>query len=872
MSMQRISYRRLISVSCFAVLGILAVQVVLGLSVASPQSWDTRLHDGIFHFIQKSLWTGSRKGKGDGTLFHTYTGPIGDQLFQWATMSALAKSQEMSTCLRGGSLDIFFLGIQNECTLAHPWTSVEESEVVLFAHDFQHRDTTVFGRLQSYRGFENSLRSRVQFIPVMKDIAMALLEHYSEKVLIGIHLKKYGDRSRKGPNREYYENAMQYFKSRYENVGFIVITDDFEWCSKQRFLKRDDVHIVLNNPHPAVDMAVLVACAHIVINDSTFGWWSAYFGADARIGGVVIFFKDELIEGPKDYYPTSWIPLSNSEISVMERGMPVNANNTVLKYGDATIVTAFFKDESRFSHAQCSSWMYNLLSLQDPMIIFTTADMEYKVYSLRKHASNRTQVIVTTLEDTEMVRRYGMKFWEDQRNADPEKDLHQDVSVYIVWNEKVSFLRRAVLMNPFYSSIFVWAGMHGLRTSSYNYQRVITDATPFLGDKVFMLDMTKFTRHVLYDIFRENTNRVSGFMFGGTKIAIGKYYSEYYTTLSMEIHQKNFVGKEQTLIWKTCQRVQNLCNMIVPESVPAGLDVWAYLIPYLLSRQKKLSNMIQQNIAEKHTREKKRDTLIRLGDATIVTCHFRYVSEEGDDGVVKYMSNVLSLNDAMIIFTTEDMVSSLYELRKHALNLTHIIVTKLQHSEILKKYNTDFWIQQRSIDDNTDKMSRRDPRLYVMRNSKVAWLKTALHENPFRSSYFVWMDIDLLRDSRYNGKTMLTNSFPFHTDKIVMLDVKPELPSTLLNILFENENHVQTSMIGGSAIAIRRYYSEYYKTLSKIEPMFIGNDKTNSLKTCRRVPDLCSLIPNDMWYTEDRPEAYLVPFLMNTLWKSPHTE
>jgi hypothetical protein len=514
--------------------------------------------------------------------------------------------------------------------------------------------------------------------------------------------------------------------------------------------------------------------------------------------------------------------------------------------------------------------MYNLLSLQDPMIIFTTADMEYQVYSLRKHASNRTLVVITTLEDTEMVRRYGMKFWQDQRNADPDKDLHQDVSLYIIWNEKASFLRRAVLMNPFYSSIFVWAGMDGLRTSSFNYQKIITDATPFLGDQVLMLDMTVFTSHVLYDVFRENTNRVSGFMLGGTKKAIDKYYTEYYTTLSMKIHEKNFVGKEQTLMWKSCERVPSLCNMIVPDSIPEGLDVWVSLIPYLLSFRDKPSTTMQVNIAAQRLEDQKHDTSLRLGDATVVTCYFKHVSEEQDERAVEYMSNVLSLNDAMIIFTTEDMVSSLYKLRQHALNLTHIIVTKLENSELLKKYSTDFWVQQRTLDDNTDRILRRDPRMYVMRNSKAAWLKTAVNVNPFLSSHFFWMDIDILRDSRYNGKTMLTNSLPFNANKILMLDIQPETPSTLLNILFENENHVQTSTFGGTSAAIRRYYLEFYKTLSKIEPMFIGNDKTNTLKTCRRVPDLCKLVPYDLWYTEDRPEAYLVPYLMKTLWKHSH--
>ena len=71
---------------------------------------------------------------------------------------------------------------------------------------------------------------------------------------------------------------------------------------------------------PAVDMAILAGCDHMIMTVGTFGWWAAYLGADARGGEVVHYDSEFVMEHPinkgnvvsKDYYPERWVAMGDA--------------------------------------------------------------------------------------------------------------------------------------------------------------------------------------------------------------------------------------------------------------------------------------------------------------------------------------------------------------------------------------------------------------------------------------------------------------------------------------------------------------------------------------------------------------------------------
>ena len=63
--------------------------------------------------------------------------------------------------------------------------------------------------------------------------------------------------------------------------------------------------------------------------------------------------------------------------------VPIDTSNT--------IVTAYYKMKSKHSNEEYHSWMKNMLSLNDAMVIFTTDDCIDFIKSMRLHALDKTQ-------------------------------------------------------------------------------------------------------------------------------------------------------------------------------------------------------------------------------------------------------------------------------------------------------------------------------------------------------------------------------------------------------------------------------------------------------------------------------------------------
>nr|XP_042898554.1 galactoside alpha-(1,2)-fucosyltransferase 2 [Parasteatoda tepidariorum] len=116
-------------------------------------------------------------------------------------------------------------------------------------------------------------------------------------------------------DREYFERAMEYFNFKYDNVTFLAISDDRDWCRKNL----TDLGIVTTPDSPSAghDLALLTECNHTIMSYGTYGFWGGYLG-----GGEVVYFADFLKPNTsfvRDYfvyekmYPTDWIGISTTK-------------------------------------------------------------------------------------------------------------------------------------------------------------------------------------------------------------------------------------------------------------------------------------------------------------------------------------------------------------------------------------------------------------------------------------------------------------------------------------------------------------------------------------------------------------------------------
>jgi Bacterial protein of unknown function (HtrL_YibB) len=220
---------------------------------------------------------------------------------------------------------------------------------------------------------------------------------------------------------------------------------------------------------------------------------------------------------------------------------------------------------------------------------------------------------------------------------------------------------------------------------------------------------------------------------------------------------------------------------------------------------------------------------------------------------------MLSLADNMVIFTTEDMLPTILELRaKLSTGKTKVITMTLQDTLMAKTYDANFWEHQFSLDPEKHTQHKSiDHSLYQVWNEKTNFLQTvAAHLNPFGSEFFAWVDIGYFRTTTYNHQIMLdVIPHTLHRDQVLMLNVT--------RLVDGKRYYIGGGFIGGYAEGIQRWHLLYYDNIKKhgqkLSTTFIGKDQPIMYQTCQETPGLCLLVEppdgvGDPWF-------FMAPYL-----------
>ena len=138
-----------------------------------------------------------------------------------------------------------------------------------------------------------------------------------------------------------------------------------------------------------------------------------------------------------------------------------------------TVVTAYFRVPSKFKADNYDGWMKNMLSLQDAMVIFTSADLVPQIKELRRHALNRTAIVPLALDDLPIGTLFSTDFWQDQLDRDPEKKRHKSYQLFWIWLSKSWCTTQAIRFNIFQSDLFMWSDIGCFRDARYNFKTMI---------------------------------------------------------------------------------------------------------------------------------------------------------------------------------------------------------------------------------------------------------------------------------------------------------------------------------------------------------------------------------------------------------------
>jgi hypothetical protein len=108
---------------------------------------------------------------------------------------------------------------------------------------------------------------------------------------------------------DYYQSAINYLKSKNENIQLFVFSDDLAWVKENLKTNVQINYVDFNNPGE-IDMYLMSICKHNIIANSSFSWWGAWLNQNP--GKTVIapmqWFADPHTSTP-DIYPENWVKI-----------------------------------------------------------------------------------------------------------------------------------------------------------------------------------------------------------------------------------------------------------------------------------------------------------------------------------------------------------------------------------------------------------------------------------------------------------------------------------------------------------------------------------------------------------------------------------
>lgn len=260
------------------------------------------------------------------------------------------------------------------------------------------------------------------------------------------------------------------------------------------------------------------------------------------------------------------------------------------KMAPATIVTAYYPlQKSKYSHKHYERWLSLFLqSCAGHMVIFTDEATAPFLTQQRSAHKDRTRVVVLERDQWTATIQFPKSFWEKQHMMDPEKTIHSP-ELYKVWYEKKEFVKRAIQMNPWNHTDFVWCDAGICRSEAFTKcLRDFPVASRIPTNKILLCNVGEYTERD-EQIYMVNGVSIQGgasgkMRIGGGIVAASKemwavYDRLYEQTVDKYIQANLFFGKEQNILETLVLEHRDQVSLVEPK--PIGPELWFYLALWL---------------------------------------------------------------------------------------------------------------------------------------------------------------------------------------------------------------------------------------------------------------------------------------------------
>jgi hypothetical protein len=217
-----------------------------------------------------------------------------------------------------------------------------------------------------------------------------------------------------------------------------------------------------------------------------------------------------------------------------------------------TIVSAYYKIDSKYAAAKYKVWIANFMTKLPSMqcIIYTNRETYENTFAGKYPETDKRKYRFVEMEDF-VVSKYD---WNQDYVMDIYKSVGHTPKLYQVWAEKTYFLQRAMQENPYSTDYFFWNDIGLFRTTETfaNYPNIsnVNDS------KVYFVQVYPFSADVLNANPTEVDGRfygkafIAGGSFGGHRSMCERWIGLFTEMLEIFDTKKIFKGQDQMLyLW-----------------------------------------------------------------------------------------------------------------------------------------------------------------------------------------------------------------------------------------------------------------------------------------------------------------------------------
>jgi len=240
---------------------------------------------------------------------------------------------------------------------------------------------------------------------------------------------------------------------------------------------------------------------------------------------------------------------------------------------ELTIVTAYYEiEKSKHSKENYFNWIKNFMTINNYMVIFVNDEIQKnKIYNLRLDYMDKTKIIILPFE--ELYCYQFMDYWNKDYERDIEKQLHNQ-NLYIIWNEKTAFMKKAMDLNPFNTEFYCWSDIGMVKDDL-----ILSYIKTFPSSKMLnLIDKTKVYLLNLKTFFKDINHYIGGGFIMCHKDMVDIWYDNYYSMLNEFMKKDLFAGKDQNIMNVIYDNFPKIIKLIEPIDPP--FNHWFYMLFY----------------------------------------------------------------------------------------------------------------------------------------------------------------------------------------------------------------------------------------------------------------------------------------------------